>query len=116
MQAGIWKISKFRGKKERHKWAVQIMDKLIEHEANYKYSHNGGRPVDNVEQMYPERIKPPSTPPPEHDTHSSSEDTGSKSKDKQEHEDGIKLGKTFEIYVNTSSINPMHQLKNWSVV
>ncbi|XP_027119571.1 uncharacterized protein [Coffea arabica] len=88
---GIWKISKIREKKERHKWAVQVMDKLIEHEANYKYSHNGGRPVDNVEQMYPERIKPPSTPPPEHDTYSSSEDTGSKSKDKQEHEDGIKL-------------------------
>ncbi|XP_027165973.1 uncharacterized protein LOC113765935 [Coffea eugenioides] len=90
---GIWKISKIREKKERHKWAVQIMDKLIELEANYKYSHNGGRPVDNVDQMYPERIKPPSTPPPEHDTYSSSEDNipGSKSKDKQEHEDGSKL-------------------------
>ncbi|CAI9117741.1 OLC1v1019206C2 [Oldenlandia corymbosa var. corymbosa] len=86
---GIWRIGKIKEKKERNKWAAEIMEKMIKLESDYKYDHNGGTPTRELEPMYAERFAPPSVPPPVPDSHSTIENhnTEKKFKDKeQEHE------------------------------
>ncbi|XP_062021260.1 uncharacterized protein LOC133737777 [Rosa rugosa] len=39
---GTTEIQKIRNKKEKHKWAVQIMDKLLESALMYEYEDSGG--------------------------------------------------------------------------
>ncbi|XP_027164215.1 uncharacterized protein LOC113764496 isoform X2 [Coffea eugenioides] len=82
---GIWKISKMREKKQRHNRAVRMMDKLIEKESRYKYSHDGQNPINAAERMYAERIDIPKAAPEAPDTPSSSKDNipASKSKDEK---------------------------------
>ncbi|XP_027167049.1 uncharacterized protein LOC113767080 isoform X2 [Coffea eugenioides] len=82
---GIWKISKIAEKKQRHNRAVRMMDKLIEKESRYKYSHDGQNPINAAEPMYEGRFVVPKAAPETPDTPSSSKDNipASKSKDKK---------------------------------
>ncbi|XVF32516.1 hypothetical protein REPUB_Repub17cG0089300 [Reevesia pubescens] len=41
---GSRRIRKLREKKEKHTWAVQIMNKLLEHASMYQYEDNSNRP------------------------------------------------------------------------
>nr|XP_027116795.1 uncharacterized protein LOC113734445 isoform X1 [Coffea arabica] len=82
---GIRKISKIREKKQRHNRAVRMMDKLIEKESRYKYSHDGQNPINGAEPTYEGRFVVPEEPPKTPDIPSSSEDNipGSESKDEK---------------------------------
>ncbi|KAL3506394.1 hypothetical protein ACH5RR_031776 [Cinchona calisaya] len=101
---GIWRISKIRKKKEKHEWAVQIMEELIQKESIYKYDNNGRMPIQqNIESMYAERIKPPSLPPQEPDTHSSvdKDEKGSKSKSNEDKDEDKTVAKTKDVKKGT---------------
>ncbi|XP_019153549.1 PREDICTED: uncharacterized protein LOC109150026 [Ipomoea nil] len=59
---GFRRISKIKEKKGKHTWAVRILEKLIPNEANYKYQHAGGKPLQPVEPPN-KPIHLPITPP-----------------------------------------------------
>ena len=62
-----------------------MMDKLIEKESRYKYSHDGQNPINGAEPTYEGRFVVPEEPPKTPDIPSSSEDNipGSESKDEK---------------------------------
>ncbi|CAK9147013.1 unnamed protein product [Ilex paraguariensis] len=41
---GYGRVTKIQEKKEKHTWAVQVMNILLEHASKYEYDHNGGNP------------------------------------------------------------------------
>ncbi|XP_034197299.1 uncharacterized protein LOC117612744 [Prunus dulcis] len=41
---GIWKIKKIQERKERHIWANQVMNELVQHTSLYKYQNTGQNP------------------------------------------------------------------------
>ena len=61
-----------------------MMDKLIEKESRYKYSHDGQNPINDAEPTYEGRFVVPEEPPKTSDIPSSSNDiSGSESKDEE---------------------------------
>ncbi|XP_057950776.1 uncharacterized protein LOC131145619 [Malania oleifera] len=47
---GFWRVRKIQEKKERHTWAVQVMNELVQNASFYKYHDNGWSPPKNLSQ------------------------------------------------------------------
>ncbi|CAA2994761.1 Hypothetical predicted protein [Olea europaea subsp. europaea] len=59
---GFWGVRRIQVKKERHSYALQLMNEMIESESSYKYQNNEQNPG-NLESQYSGRVLPPSTLP-----------------------------------------------------
>ncbi|KAJ4722992.1 putative Ankyrin repeat-containing protein [Melia azedarach] len=60
---GIWRINYITEKKEKHKWANQIMNELVQLTSIYKYEDNGRNPGNSRPENPGDAFSIPETPP-----------------------------------------------------
>ncbi|KAB2600442.1 hypothetical protein D8674_010713 [Pyrus ussuriensis x Pyrus communis] len=63
---GIWKIKKIQEKKERHIWANQVMNELVQCTSLYKYQNTGQNPNETHPSKHTEEANPSSSSLPDH--------------------------------------------------
>lgn len=70
------RIKKIQEKKQRHTWANQVMNELVQRTSSYKYDYNGQNPqntpwrIDEMESQVPNPTLPDKAPANEHLTSS----------------------------------------------
>lgn len=56
---GLWRVKKIQEKKERHKWANQVMDELVRRTSSYKYRNTGQNPQETQSSKDEEECEVP---------------------------------------------------------